>query len=171
MRNRWLILVLAFSLIVNVAAIGTIGYRWWRARRMTSQWSHPHRRMLEPMRGLLSLTPEQMDQLEEQRRRISGETEEIRQDLFKSRARLMELLGTDPDSLEIEELLQEIASSQVALERKVINNILRMKQVLTPEQREELLRMMEKRGRFDRMRPPPFGPEEPFGPRERIKRK
>ena len=156
MRKKWLILALVFSGMVNVAAIGTIGFHWWRVRSVDHRLHPfpPGEPMMRPLRRPLSLTPDQMQELEAQRRRISEEIRGIRRDLFESRARLMELLRSpDPDSTAVEDILQKMATSQVALERKVIQNILRMKQVLTPEQREKLLQMMEKRGGWDRMRP------------------
>jgi Spy/CpxP family protein refolding chaperone len=86
----------------------------------------------------------------------------------------MELLRSpDPDSMAVENILQKMATSQVALERKVIQNILRMKQVLTPEQREKLLQMMEKRGGWDRIRPKlgHGGEKHRLGPGGRIRGK
>lgn len=181
MRTKWLILILVFSVMVNVAAIGTIGYHGWKVRSIDQPpLPPPPEPMLRHLRRPLSLTPDQMRELEAQRRRISEEIQGIRRDLSKSRARLMQLLRSpDPDSMAVEEVLQEIASSQVALERKVIHNILRMRKVLTPEQREELLRMMERRGGWGRMGPElehgmrrgPFGPERPFGPNKDNRRK
>lgn len=181
MRTKWLTIALVFSVIVNVAGIGTIGYHWWRVRSVDHPLGPPPpEMMLRPLRRPLSLSPDQMRELEAQRRRISEEIRGIRRDLSESRVRLMQLLRSpDPDSTAVEEVLQEIASSQVALERKVIHNILRMRKVLTPEQREELLRMMERRGGWGRMGPEPehgmrrgpFGPERPFGPNKDNRRK
>ncbi len=175
MRKKWLILALVFSVVVNVAAIGTIGLHWWKVRKV----QHLHRPILGPMRNMLSLSPAQMQELDAQSGQISEEIRKIRQDIFKTRTRLMQLLrAPDPDSTAIDEVLQKMASSQVALERKVIQNILQMRQVLTPEQREKLFRMVERRGRWDKMGPGlehkmrrgPSGPGGPFGPHEKIKR-
>ena len=150
MRTKWTIIALVFSVVVNLVAMGTIGFHWWKVRRVVGPPLPPFppsEAMLRPLRRPLNLTPDQMQELGAQRRRISEEIRGIRKDLFESRARLMQLLRSpDPDSMAVEEILQEIASSQVALERKVIHSILRMKQTLTPEQREKLLRMMERRG-------------------------
>ena len=158
MRTKWLIMALAFSVVVNVAALGTIGFHWWKVQSVRPPLPPfpPPKEMLRPLRRPLDLTSDQMQELGTQRRRISEEVRGIREDLLESRARLMEFLRSpDPDSMAVEEILQEIASSQVALERKVIHNILRMKQALTPEQREKLLQMMERRGGWDS---PKMGP-------------
>ena len=156
MRTKWLIIALMFSVVVNVAALGTIGFHWWKVRGVRPPLPPfpPPKEMLRPLRRPLDLTSDQMQELGTQRRRISEEIRGIRKDLLDSRARLMELLRSlDPDSMAVEEILQEIASSQVALERKVIHSILRMKRTLTPEQREKLLQMMERRGGWGRMGP------------------
>ena len=174
MRTKWLIAALVFSGVVNMAAIGTIGYHWGKERSVGRPPPPPHEPMLRPLRRPLSLTPDQMQELEGQRRRISEEIRGIRRDLFESRARLMELLRSpDPDSMAVEDILQKMATFQVALERKVIQNILRMKQVLTPEQREKLLQMMEKRGGWDRIRPKlgHGGEKHRLGPGGRIRGK
>ena len=155
MRTRWLILALVFSGMVNVAAIGTIGYHWWKVRSAARPFSRSHRPMMRgPMHEALSLSPAQMQKLHEQRRQIVEDISKMRQGLTESRAHLMQLLRSpDPDSMAVEEILQEIASSQLAVERKVIQNILQMKEALTPEQREMLLQMIERRGKGDGMRP------------------
>ena len=150
MRKRWLILALVFSVMVNVAAIGTIGYHWWRARSAASFLSHPGGPMLKPMRRALSLNPAQMRELGEQRRQIAEEIEKNQQDLVEARARLMELLRSPaPDSMAVEEILEEMTSAQMTMQRTVLRNLLRMKRELTPEQQERLLRMMERRPGWD----------------------
>ena len=174
MRTRWLTLALVFSVMVNLAAIGTIGYHWWNVRSAARPLSPSYRPMMPgPMHRMLSLSPAQMKKLEEQHRRATEEIMKMRQDLAESRARLMQLLRSpDPDSMAVEKILQEMASSQVALERKVIQNILQMKEALPPEQQEKLLQMIERWGRGNRMGPGwehgmkrgPFGPGRPSGP-------
>lgn len=155
MRKRWTVLALVFSVMVNVAAIGTIGYHWWRARGVNyPPLRPPPKLMLRRLRRPLSLTPAQMEELETEKTDFNEEIRGIREDLFESRARLMQLLRSpNPDSMAVEEVLQDIASSQVTLERKVIHSILGMRRVLSPEQREKLLRMIERRGGWDKMGP------------------
>ena len=172
MRQRWLVLALVFSGMVNLAAIGTIGYHGWRVRRPAPPSQRPFEEMPAPLRRELSLDPDQMEKLAEHRRQSREEMGKIRQGLFEARTRLMELLRSpDPDSLAVEDLLQQMVSSQMAMERKVIHDLLRMRQVLTPEQRERFMRMMERRFRWNDMGPE-HGPEHkgrrgPFGPGRR----
>jgi len=164
MRQRWLVLALVFSGMVNLAAIGTIGYHGWRVR--TSR--RPFEEMPAPLRRELSLNPDQMEKLGEHRQQSREEMGRIRQGLLETRTRLMELLRSpDPDSMAVEDLLQQMVSSQMAMERRVIHDLLRLRQVLTPEQREQFMRLMERRFRWDGMGPE-RGPEHkrqrgPFG--------
>ena len=166
MRTKWLMLALVFSVVVNLVAVGTVGFHWWKVRSAGPPFPPFPGPMLKPLHRPLSLEPGQIKELEAQRRRIGEEIQDIRRDLFQDRARLMQLLRSpDPDSMEVEKVLQEIASSQIALERNIIHSILRMKQVLTPEQREKLLRMLEERGGWDKRMEP--GWEHPRDPRLR----
>ena len=171
MRQRWLIIALVFSGMINVAAIGTIGYHWWRVDgEAPPSPRFPPEEMPAPLRRELNLSSAQAQKLTEHRRQTSEEMQKIRRDLLETRTRMMQLLRSpNPDSMAVEEILQKMVSSQVALERKVIHSILGMREVLTPEQRERLLRMMEKRFRWEGKGP---GPEHgmrrrPFDPGRR----
>ena len=171
MRQRWLVLALVFSGLVNLAAIGTIGYHGWRVRTPR----RPFEEMPASLRRELSLDPDQMERLAEHRQQSREEMERIQQSLLETRTRLMELLRSpDPDSMAVEDLLQQMVSSQMAMERKVIHDLLRMRQVLTPEQRERFMRLMERRFRWGGMGPE-HGPEHkgrrgPFGNGRRRER-
>ncbi|MFH1007874.1 MAG: periplasmic heavy metal sensor [Candidatus Latescibacterota bacterium] len=154
MRKKWLILALVFSVMVNVAAIGTIGFHWWRASHAASFLPPPGGPMRGPMRRELSLDPDQMRELETHRKQMAQEIDHLQEELSEARNSMMALLrSADPDSTAVEEVLEEIMASQMAMERKVLHNLLRMKRELTPEQQEKLLRMMARRPGWDRMRP------------------
>jgi len=91
-----------------------------------------------------------MEKLDKQRKQISEEIGKKQQDLLEARTRMMELLRSpDPDSMAVEEILEEMTSAQMAMQRTVLRNLLRMKRELTPEQQERLLRMMERRPGWD----------------------
>ncbi|MCD6333740.1 MAG: periplasmic heavy metal sensor [Candidatus Latescibacteria bacterium] len=161
MRNKWLILALVFSVMVNAAAIGTIGFHWWKVRRIVRPLPPPG----GPMRGLmhraLSLNPTQMRKLDAHRKQMTEEIERNKKGLVENRIRLMQLLrSSEPDSAEVEAALQEMGAFQMAIQRTVFFNLLQMKRELTPEQQEKLLRMMARRPGWDGM-----GPEFGHGPK------
>jgi Spy/CpxP family protein refolding chaperone len=163
MRSRWLILALVFSVMVNIMAIGTIGFHWWAIRRLPPPPQSLHGPLRGPMRDMLSLSPAQIERLDKETSRTLEEINELRRHHFETRAHLFQLLRSpSPDSMAVEEVLRDISESQMALERHVIHNILRMKRILTPEQQEKLLRSLERHRKPEfrnRMRPHPFGPE------------
>lgn len=161
MRNRWLILVLIFSVMVNAAAVGTIGFHAWKVHRIDRPLPPPG----GPMRGLmhrsLSLNPAQMRELDAHREQIAEKIGCARKGLVETRTRMMQLLRSpDPDSTEVEAALQEMAAFQMSIQRAVFRNLLQMKRELTPEQQEKLLRMMARRPGWDGM-----GPEFGHGPK------
>ena len=165
MRNKWLILALLFSVMVNAAAIGTIGFHWWKVRRIERPFPPPGGPMRDPARGLmhraLSLNPAQMRKLDAHREQMAEEIERNRKGLAKTRIRMMQLLRSpEPDSTEVEAMFQEMAAFQMAIQRTVFRNLLRMKRELTPEQQEKLLRMMARRPGWEGM-----GPEFGHGPK------
>jgi Spy/CpxP family protein refolding chaperone len=171
MKNKWLILVLIFSVMVNAAAIGTIGFHAWKVHRIDRPLPPPGGPMRGPIRGLmhrsLSLNPAQMRELDAHREQMAEEIKRNQKGLVETRIRMMELLRSpEPDSTEVEAALQEMAAFQMAIQRTVFRNLLQMKRDLTPEQQEKLLRMMARRPGWDRMgtefghgpKPGRFGP-------------
>jgi Spy/CpxP family protein refolding chaperone len=165
MRNKWLILALVFSVMVNAAAVGTIGFHAWKVRRIARLWPYPGGPMRGPIRGLmhrsLSLNPAQMRELDAHREQMAKEIERNQKGLVETRIRMMELLRSpEPDSTEVEAALQEMAAFQMSIQRTVFRNLLQMKRELTPEQQEKLLRMMARRPGWDKM-----GPEFRHGPK------
>ena len=70
---------------------------------------------------------------------IRGEMWPMREELFKKRQELMSLLREkQADSMRVERLLKDIAAMQAEHETKVFHRLLKMREILTPEQREQL---------------------------------
>ncbi|UCE19850.1 MAG: periplasmic heavy metal sensor [Gemmatimonadota bacterium] len=164
MRNRWLIVVLIFSVAVNVAALVTIGIQWsrhfTRHHPLLSEppFSERHRELL---RRKLNLTEVQYQQVKEAHDKFNVEMETMHSSLrAKRKALFHQLRAPDPDRAQIDTLLVEIATLQADIERKVVDNLLSMKNVLTPEQRERFLSLIDRRFSEHRRH---FGP----GQRER----
>ncbi|MFQ6091566.1 MAG: Spy/CpxP family protein refolding chaperone [bacterium] len=156
MRSKWLILALVFSVAVNGAALVTIGYQWWRSRQPARP---PIELRREILRRQLNLTEDQFRRVRDAQGQVAEEMEAMRKSLRAKRAELVRLLREpDPDRAEIDARLREIATLQADLERRVVDNLLKLKGVLTPEQREKLLSIIDhhlmgpgrrgRRGRF-----------------------
>jgi Spy/CpxP family protein refolding chaperone len=103
------------------------------------------------MTRALGLNPKQGRMLMEQRRGAAKEMRKVSQELSKARRHLMQLLSVpDPDSIAVEQAIQQLASAQIEMERQVVRSILEMKETLTPEQQERLLHRMKRGRKWDR---------------------
>jgi Spy/CpxP family protein refolding chaperone len=173
MKNKWLILILIFSVAVNVAALFTIGVQWsrhfWRQHPLAKPpFSEQHRELL---RRKLNLTEDQYQQVKEAHDAFNAEMETMHSSLRAKREALFrQLRAPDPDLAEIDTLLVEMATLQADIERKVVDNLLSMKNVLTPEQRERFLSLIDRRFSEHRR---PFGPGQrerrgPFRPKKEM---
>jgi len=161
MRSKWILILLMFSLAVNVAALVTMAMQWSKHSGRNGPPSRPpfsenHREML---RRRLDLTDEQYERVARTQDQFAKEMEALQTSLGTKRDELfLQLEAQEPNREQVEVLLQEIATLQADQERKVVGNLLNMKDVLTPEQREKLHSLLDRR--FG-------GPRGHFGPRGR----
>jgi Spy/CpxP family protein refolding chaperone len=94
----------------------------------------------------LSLSESQRKKVESLNGAFYPRITEIRAQLAQERAELSDLLGESPPNQEkIEVKINEIASLQVQLEREVINHLVEMQKILTPEQRNKFLSFTKRR--------------------------
>jgi Spy/CpxP family protein refolding chaperone len=161
MRSKWIIILLIFSLAVNMAAVVTMVVQWSRRSEPRRPFFGPpfSEQRREMLRERLDLTDDQYRKVGQAHDQFAEEMDSLQAALRTKREELFRQLETEePDRGQIEVLLAEIAALQADQERKVVDNLLSMKEVLTPEQRERLHSLLGRR----------FGePRDPFGPRER----
>lgn len=144
MKNRKTTVALILSLIFNVAFLAALGYRLWEKkehaesiRRRPSQSNRQYRG--EP----LKLTEEQRELLRQVRKEFSPRIRLIRNSLTQERQLLVGLLLQDaPDSLQVEYRLSHIGKFQLDIEREIMHQMLKEKQILPPELRERYLNMV-----------------------------
>jgi Spy/CpxP family protein refolding chaperone len=144
MKNRKTTIALILSLIFNVAFLAALGYRLWEkkdhaesTRRRPSQSSRQYRG--EP----LKLTEEQKELLRQVRKEFSPRIRSIQSSLNQERQLLVGLLLQDkPDSLQVENRLSRIGKFQLDIEREIMHQMLKEKQILPPELRERYLNMV-----------------------------
>jgi Spy/CpxP family protein refolding chaperone len=87
----------------------------------------------------LELTPEQVKKIKAMRLDLAKETIELRNQLELKHLEFGELMAADqPDLKRIEAKIDEIAPLRTTLEKKRIENMLAIREVLTPEQRAKL---------------------------------
>lgn len=119
------------------------------------------------MRERLKITPEQVSKFQAQESAISKSLVRSRADIQVKRMELAELMRADkPDRAAIDKKLRELQDSTFTAEKARIDNQLAMRDLFTPEQRQELEKVRsEFRGRMMQRGPGEGGMMGPRGPR------
>ena len=137
MKEKLIIFLLIFSLTVNVAALITMGFLWGKGGRSRETVS---RRMGESPRlgSRLSLDKVQQRKMRGMRGSLFKGIKPIRDELEAKREDLVNLLTLEePDRSAIDEKIVEIDALQSQIQRAVIENLLREKEFLNPEQQKQ----------------------------------
>lgn len=183
MLNKALSLLLIFSLAFNIAFVGIWVYN--RSTHVPSPAPAPDPRAdaaRPPMPGppswqQLSLRGPQERQITQGWREAHQKFEAVNAEMRKEREKLFDLLAADElDQEAIAACQQRIEAGQQAARQLVLEQMVKTREALTPEQRTNWMRMMKAAGqRHTRRRrqagPRPGGPggprrEAPVGPRE-----
>ena len=137
MKEKLITFLLIFSLTVNVAALITMGFLWGKGERSRETVS---RRMSESPRlgSRLSLDKRQWGKMHSMRESLMKEIEPVRDELEAKREDLVNLLTLEePDRSAIDKKIVEIDAFQSQIQRAVIDNLLREKEFLNPEQQKQ----------------------------------
>lgn len=94
----------------------------------------------------LNLTDKQKQQIEEHRKKNMEETAAIRREMMeKHRALRKELEKSDTDKANVDRLLKDLKELHGKHLDSMVNRVVEMKQILTPEQFEKMNKIMETR--------------------------
>ena len=169
MRRWWVIIALLLSLGVNLGLVAAVATRRIAARPEGPRAEGPGPRDLggEPLPRFRRLA-DHLGLEGEQRRRfldlqgpLFEETVRVRMRQAESQREVRrELVSREPDRERIDALLQQSARDFLTLEQALAKNIVATREILSPGQEKEYLRIIS------RMRPPGFGPQQP--PRRRL---
>jgi Spy/CpxP family protein refolding chaperone len=152
MSRKTLIIILIVSVGINLGLLGFMGYRAARETRLFHE-RRPLPHWLGTMEGL---TPEQMDRMHAIMTEGKDPMETLRDDLFQKRCELTVLITEqNPDLTAINAKITEISGIQARMELLIVQQIIAIRGVLTPQQQQMLFDYM---GRC--MAPPP--PDPPF---------
>jgi len=142
MKKRLLVLGLILLVVINVSALLTFAYnRWLRApgRHLAANPASS-----DSFERHLCLSGEQENCLRALRfsfdSEIGNAQAQIRE---KRRAIVEELKKESPDSVLIDKFIEEISRLQMEIQKKAVLNLLKEKEVLTPEQKATFFRMFE----------------------------
>lgn len=142
MQNNTLKFILALSVALNIAILGTLGY-WYYQNSSYRVFRHGHRRHAFLVKEL-SLTPDQAKTMEETwkqtREQITGE----RQHMFRERMDLIGLMRSEnPDTKAIEQDISDIGSTQENIQKKIVAHILGVKALLNKDQQKKFFDLIE----------------------------
>ena len=150
-KKNLLILFLVLLTIVNVAALATIAYHRFHAKRPFPPIGRFEGRG-DFLKQELGLSEQQAKEFQAHMQRSRTEMEPIRDSIRIMRAELMfELTKQEPDAQRLNQLAEEIGALEVDLKKKSITHMLEGKTLLTPEQQKKFFSHF--REGLDRMHP------------------
>ena len=138
MKNKWLIILLIFSVTINLAAIATILFQYWRMPPPDLRFSH--------IRPACQLSPHEQELLRanyfnliEHTHSQKQEIEEMRHHIFQS------LIATEIDSIRIEKQLDTLAGMQKEIQKQIIFSLLKQRQFLDEPSYQQILHQYQAR--------------------------
>jgi hypothetical protein len=143
MKGKLLIVVLTLSLAVNVSAVATIGYHYWRNACLTPSLPcslnpedrHPYQE--------LGLSSEQLVKMTALAQSFHGRLNELDAAVAAKRNLLIDLLGeNEVDLPKTEAIRKEIAGYQDEVQKEVIAHILESKKIMNPEQQKRFIDLL-----------------------------
>ena len=145
-------IILAFSLALNVAFVSVWAYHRFyvypkiqRKPRMgwRGRWDRDHDDDDRGPRMLRDLSESQKERLGEARRELAQQVGRAHVKVGKTREKLFALLDEpEPDRKEIQQCVEDLNEARAEIPRATVDHILKLRQILTPEQQEQLLDMM-----------------------------
>jgi Spy/CpxP family protein refolding chaperone len=146
MKRNLLIIGFIFSLTVNVVVLASLGYFWYKGRKVRDIRRQEITHFQGPLERALALSPEQIEAMKTLRGNFDPNIIDLRMAVREKRHELMMLLSEpNPDTAEVNKKIAEIASLQVELEKLTIHHLIKMKKILTPEQAKRIQSFIEKR--------------------------
>lgn len=148
--NRWK-MILIVSLVFNLAVAGSLVYGWAYHARVAGEREELDERMPSGRRGMhlgrrMGLSREKTARVDQIFDVSRDETADLRERLQAVRGTLVDLLQAErPDEEAIMSAIDEISAIQGELEKLLVKRLLHVHEVLDPEEREQLLHMMQKR--------------------------
>ena len=146
MKNKKMFIGLMLSLAFNLAFLGSLGYRLYEKNRYPES---RHRRVSREKHfhsEQMKLSTDQKERLEQVRKQAFEQIRMIHTRINDEKQTLVQLIFKDEiDSLQIEERLRHIGNLQIDIERIGTARMVKVKEILTPEQREQFSKIVMER--------------------------
>ena len=153
MRGKMWVIVLTLSLGVNVSAVTTIGYHYWRNTCLTPSAPCPLNPGDNHLYQSLGLSAAQLEKMASLSDSFHRRLDELESAVEAKRNLLIDLLGGDVIDLpRTETIRKEIAAFQDEVQKEVITHIAESKKIMNPDQQKrfiELLRASSNHGQLN----------------------
>jgi hypothetical protein len=167
MKPIWLWIGLLLSVGINLGVLATIGTNRLREPARWERGPRDHPPPVERVADRLGLEGEKREVFIQVQTDFFQGMRQSREDLDSLRQQLRgELMTASPDRAEVDRLVAEMGEAYVRLDRVFVDNVLRSREILDPEQEQQYLGFLERlreHGRPEHRRSEGF----PQPPRER----
>jgi len=145
MKNRWTVMVLILSLVINAAALATAGYSYYRRRSQPTAATDRSHVMNHHFYEVLGLTPAQMTKMTPMAAIFHESLKNFHSEMNEKKDAMIRLLGgEDVAPTRIEALRIEMAAIQDSIQKTVIAHVLDVKDILDSRQREQFFGLLRK---------------------------
>jgi Spy/CpxP family protein refolding chaperone len=135
MTRRTLVILLVISVGINLGIIGTFAYNYFKFKAGFERGPEGLSSWFEER---FDLSPEQAEKVDEIINSDRETMDDLRMRIDDKTEELAALLDEDdPDREAIEDVISELSSLHYEMETRVVENMLEIRSVLTPEQAEE----------------------------------
>lgn len=142
-RNKIIIGVAILLIALNMALIGTIGYRFLREPKPLVEEPFNPKRAKEFVAKQLKLTSEQQDQFEQLRKEHMHVSKTIRKEIRQIHMQVADELGSSEPSKQIlDSLSKRIGYLHERQQEITIDHFIKLREVCSPEQQVHLKKML-----------------------------
>jgi Spy/CpxP family protein refolding chaperone len=144
MKRNLVILALIVLVAVNISALATIIHDR-SSRGSRAGVGRPRGHPIVYLREHLGLDDSQIAEFEARRESFERDNEKLHDRMEERRKALMEELRAEyPDTLRIDQIVDEIGTLQADLQKRALRHMLQEQEILTPEQREKFFSMFDR---------------------------
>ena len=143
MKKKHVVLALVLLFAINIAALATLTYNRW-LRPQSRGFQQDALDIGSDLRFEMSLTPRQMESIQDRRVSFENEIEYLRNKMWQTKNSIVqETRRPNPDIDRIDALIEEFSGLQASIQKKTMRNLLKDKELLTPQQRERYFSLFE----------------------------
>jgi hypothetical protein len=156
-RHRWTAGVIIALVLLNFFTLGLLWYREHRFDRTDFSKTLPHQRFKPELFLIreLEMTPEQVAQFKQHRKRFFDATRPHKIEVFRLKRKIVEeVFAAEPDAIRVRQWARTIGESEAELAIALFQHFVTLKATIRPEQHDRLRTVFE--DLFRRL-PPPGG--------------